>query len=46
MATYDTEIQWGGPNGSWSDHADLEITKGETGESREIDLVPPLGVHR
>jgi OAA-family lectin sugar binding domain len=43
MATYDTQIQWGGPNAPWHDHADLEIPKGETGESREIDLVPPEG---
>jgi hypothetical protein len=43
MATYDTEIQWGGPNAPWQGHADLEIPKGESGENRKIDLVSPEG---
>jgi hypothetical protein len=25
MATYRTQIQWGGPNGAWDDDADLVI---------------------
>jgi hypothetical protein len=46
MATYQTEIQWGGPNAPWHDHMDLEIPRGKTGESREIALdkgPPPTG---
>ncbi len=43
MATYDTEIQWGGPDAPWSKDEDLKISISNREEVAPDDSPPPTG---